>query len=790
MSTGKTAQVTTPPPANWSNYLEQLIREYETQPAKGLAHGLQKDAIQNGWGARDGNKRFRFEITLLKNAKPKPLLVLADRGTVGLTGQVLEPKDLPAQIPPQERLARFEAIFESGGQEGPGLFGRGKLLFNAASKDNFIFYDTLTKDGEYRFNIRGIDGRQYHHFPKVLEGDQAKREVQVRSKGALSPLDEPGTRIVILNPKTEIVEAIESGALLSAVEETWWEIIQKYKAEITVRVDGGAEKLASVPADFGSLPKESQKGWKVHLAENIPVQIDKRQYRIKRVHLIVPPPRHPVREDLRGVAVHRKGMKVGDVRLSVVPKEIEDRFFGYVELDTEYEELISGLENTTHYGFASLHKAPNRVLRQHVQDHFDQFLERLGLKKKGEDPEERMRRALEDAEAELNSILRELGVPSFGSGREPKSDFLVSVEDLAFPGNSNYVSTGDRIGGFWFRVRNLTDSQRSIWLEVYTYERDVDVIETLQPRQRLDIAAGDEHKTAPFLINLVSTLYPSRKKIACVCRLTDSERKEIARKAFYFYLDLEQQKEPQLANIRLISVTWPRTQSRRVDYGEEVSKLQYEIENLTGIQMKAKVRLRTLWAAEGNTPIDDVGVWDIELSPFQSLELQVEKVVVTETRYQEIGRGQINLRCHAVAIETSPQWTKGLKLAENTIGFFLNMDPYLGFFEDQEYFDGGPHAARSEAQSLGQRSWKLRINKTHPAYIAAQDDTERVKNYLFELMAAQIAYVLVRADDVKVLQKQLELGDISTFGDLSLEDVLQRVAYRFTDRILASYYGG
>ena len=55
MNALKTAQTTTQSPTvNWSNFLEQLIRDYETQPAKGLAHGLQKDAIQNGWGARDG----------------------------------------------------------------------------------------------------------------------------------------------------------------------------------------------------------------------------------------------------------------------------------------------------------------------------------------------------------------------------------------------------------------------------------------------------------------------------------------------------------------------------------------------------------------------------------------------------------------------------------------------------------------------------------------------------------------------------------------------------------------
>ena len=788
----KTSQITTQSPTvNWSNFLEQLVRDYETHPAKGLAHGLQKDAIQNGWGARDGNKRFRFEIELFKKARPKPLLTLTDRGTVGLIGDVLDAQALPDQIPSAQRLARFESMFESGAQEGPGLFGRGKLIFNAASKDGLIFYDSLTKDSQYRFNIRGISGRQYQHFTTVIEGDEAKRELQTRSRGCLSLLSEPGTRIVIVNPRSDVIEAIETGQLHQAVEETWWEIIQKYDAEIRISTDAGRSWVAAVPSDYGSLPRENQKGWRVLYHENIEVEIDRRTYRIKRLHLLLCPASHKVREELRGVSVHRKGMKVGEVRLSVVPPEIEDRFFGYVELDQQYEELISNLENTTHYGFASLHKAPYRLLRQQVQDRFDDFLERLGLKKKGKDPEERMRRALEDAQAELNSILRDLGVPSFGAGIEAKADFAVSVEDLTFPRNSNYLQTGDLINGFSFSVRNLTNTEKSAWVEIETYERDAGVIETLHPRRRLDFGQYGEHKTGPLSTELSGSRYPSRKKIACICKVTDADKKELVRKTFYFHVDLEQQVESELARIGLKSVKWPRAFSRRVDFGEQITSLRYDVENLTGKRMTARVRLRTLWAAEGNTLIDEgLGTWDVELNPFQSAEVVADPIDISQEAYQDVGKGQVNLRCHAVAMETTKEWEKGVKLAEHTMAFFLNTDPSLGFFEDPtEYFEGGPTGPRSAVQSSG-RAWKLRINTTPPAFLAAKDDDVRAKNYLFEQMANQIAYVLVRTDQVKPMQRQLELDKLGTFADLAPEEILERVAYRLTDRIVASYYSG
>lgn len=125
-------------------------------------------------------------------------------------------------------------------------------------------------------------------------------------------------------------------------------------------------------------------------------------------------------------------------------------------------------------------------------------------------------------------------------------------------------------------------------------------------------------------------------------------------------------------------------------------------------------------------------------------------------KYEEVGKGKINLRYHAVALESASGWEKGARLAEHTVSFFLNTDPSLGFFEDTETFQGGPNSARSEVQPLGSKSWKLRLNTTHPAYEAIKEEEERVK----------------------VLQKQLELGSAGGLSELAHEEVLDKIASR------------
>src|SRR5712691_223978 len=139
---------------NWSALLDQVRIDYETAPAKGLAHGLQKEALQNGWGARRNERGtgWGFAFKLTANVGGHRFLTMTDRGTFGLTGDLnFDVASLPenASIPTDQRWARFEGVYESGGDGmGPGSFGRGKFIFNLASKERIIYYDSLTIQGE------------------------------------------------------------------------------------------------------------------------------------------------------------------------------------------------------------------------------------------------------------------------------------------------------------------------------------------------------------------------------------------------------------------------------------------------------------------------------------------------------------------------------------------------------------------------------------------------------------------------------------------------------------------
>ena len=66
-------EVRSSPSVNWARFLDQTKRDYEQLPARGVPHGVQKEAIQNSWGARAGRKPWAFTISPLSRGRGRPL---------------------------------------------------------------------------------------------------------------------------------------------------------------------------------------------------------------------------------------------------------------------------------------------------------------------------------------------------------------------------------------------------------------------------------------------------------------------------------------------------------------------------------------------------------------------------------------------------------------------------------------------------------------------------------------------------------------------------------------------
>ena len=293
--------------------IEQIVREYNSEPAKGLAHGVQKDAIQNGFGARmiekekDACKTWQFSFELI-SINSSEALSFWDEGTFGLTGDFLTADQIADRISagtltPDQRLGRFLARLVSGGNLGPGIFGRGKLIFHGASKTTSILVDSKRNDdGLYIALDRKVIGNRLMQLDVPYRGEEAERFIVEQSGGVLALLQSVGTRVTILDVDSEIIKAFKASfsssqnvyrhSLAHMIEETWWEIIHKFGARIILKYGdntlqvGMHEPLRTI---VNAREGQDKNSIRVHEKQNIPVTVGNSRYNIKELRLVVLP---------------------------------------------------------------------------------------------------------------------------------------------------------------------------------------------------------------------------------------------------------------------------------------------------------------------------------------------------------------------------------------------------------------------------------------------------------------------------------------------------------------------
>ena len=399
-------------PQNDQRQIDQIKTEYESDPAKGLAHGVQKDAIQNGIGASVENTIFKackdnwqFDFEVL-DINGKPALIFWDEGTTGLTGDILSNVEIRERSSgdglgadnTNEKLSRFLTRFESGGNTGPGSFGQGKLIFQAASKALSILIDSLrSDDNKYIALNRLIKGTELLQRDTPCVDKEAEEFIVKESGGALSPLKKCGTRITILDVDDEIVEAFEKSftnpehneSFYHMISETWWEIINM-GAKINLKYNGEV-KTVNLTSDLEDIisAEDGKDGFKVFKKQGIKVVCQGQTYKIKELKLIVSPNNVP--SYFNEIWVQRKQMKIGCIKKGInIHGKIANKITGYVRLDEKLENEFEKAEGTTHYSF-SLRAAVLKDVREILKEEVEKFQKVLGFK-------------AENTEKKLNSI--------------------------------------------------------------------------------------------------------------------------------------------------------------------------------------------------------------------------------------------------------------------------------------------------------------------------------------------------------------------------------------------------
>ena len=728
-------------PQDFKRDIDWILDAYDLAGVT-LPDGFQKDAIQNATGARvkDSWNEWKCKINLISNNKGD-FLVIEDEGTAGLTGPNISATEITNKIrngedfDPSWRLARFSSRNVSGGNTtGAGKYGVGKSVYSACSEKYDYCFDSLRGDGVYVANR--IDNGQI--FEKAFENDAAKQFIfDITGLEAKKSI---GTRVIIFNPKREICESIKSGEIINYIQESWWRCIEKMPSDCGIFVNN---ERVSVP-DFPEFE---------HKYEMTTPEKYSDGYRVKKFGLFISKNKG---DSWKGISYYRMGMKIGKIDIVDIPPAVKDRYWGYIEVDKEWEERLADIEDAVHYGVKNggKHTTTYQNLRLYVSTKVNDLLTTWGYIKDKESESRKLQEALKEISSELQDLFDEMGFENLEK-KPKKSDFSVRWKDVNYPETgTEQVTTGDVIS-FGYRITNdyLTDKKFRYKLQVVS-KSDNRIVSELRSEE-IKINAGN-YFDSEYVFS-VSTDYAERfeeNRIELLVSVVGSKKEKLRELPFFYDTEKEDRSRKEIL-LSLDSIDFPEDNSRRVNFGQKITNIQYLIDNKQGVELDFSLNVSIHNCEDPSCPkIIDVCTIRGTIHPYEELVVTgIPDISFDKEQYdQYLSEGVVELRARLIAMSDCDQYEKGDKITHFHQRIYLNMDDKNGkegAFEPRT--DNAPEDYRRSWCKAGNRL--IYINSGHPAYKAVQLDDEEWRSYMKQEMLKQ--YVLL----------YLEEGKYGMFGD-------------------------
>lgn len=754
-------------PQNYRNNVDWILGAY-TDAGVTFPNGFQKDAIQNAVGARPTKnwKNWRCDISLIENDRGR-YVVVEDCGTVGLTGnntpaeQINELMAEGKVLPPEERLSRFTSMFNSGGNTtGGGLFGAGKSVYSVASKTYTYYYDSLREDGVYVSNVN--KGGQVNST--AYEGEEAKK--YIKENTGLDEKKTIGTRIIIEDPKDELVESITNGEIVPLIQESWWLIIERLPA-------GSAITVNNVPITVPDDIKKTRRAYELQKTESY-----SQGYKVKHFGLYV-------FEDggniWSGLSYYRKGMKIGEIDIKDIPKDVEGKFWGYVEVDELWENELSDIEDKVHFGVSKGKKHTNTYqnLKNYCNNKFHENMIKWGFIKDNKSEDKKLKDKLEAIAEELQDLFDKLEFENLGTGPQ-KADFDVRWQDIRYPvAQTEKVTSGDEIA-FSVRITSYYPTDKKFDYKISVVDHESGSVLSQIDAGKITVGSNTVYREDfVHVVTKKNSKQYAENRIVLSVKAIDSG--EVKTKVLPYFFDIDKpDNSRETVDLTLHECSFPIQGSRRVNFGEAVRKVCWKIENKRNHTLNYRLNVSIHHNASDKTcpKIVDVQPSTGTIPPFEDcITPYVDEIVFDKDTYEPyLSEGILELRARLIANEDDPIYEKGDKITSYHFRIFLNTDAKNGKSHSFK-----PHSVDNPGKF--ERSWRksgndraIYLNVGHPAYTNLNDYEDIQSNYIREQMLKQ--YVLLYLDE----------GKYDMFGDGFTDLEPQEAADKVLQKVESVYY--
>ncbi len=718
-------------PQNYRNNVDWILGAY-TDADVSFPNGFQKDAIQNAVGARKTNKwkGWKCDISFIENSHGK-FVIVEDSGTVGLTGsntpaeEINEMMARGEKLSADERLSRFTSMFNSGDNTtGGGLFGAGKSVYSVASENYTYYFDSFREDGKYVANLNKSGQVESVAF----EGDAAKKFVFDNT--GLEEKKTVGTRVIIENPKQELVDSIISGEIIPYIQESWWLIIQRFPEDSAISVNG-------IPV---SIPDDIKKATNTFELQN--PEAYSPGHKVKHFGLYV---FEDCNNRWSGISYYRKGMKIGEVDIKDVPKKVEGKFWGYIEVDEQWEDDLAEIEDKVHFGVSKGKK--KTITYQHLRNYCDyKFKANMvewGYIKDQENEDKKLRDELKLIAEDIQNLFDKLGFEDLGKGPQ-KADFDVRWQDIKYPvDDTERVSSGDKIK-FSVRIKSSYATDKTFEYKLSVVNHDSGEVISQIANDKIKVASNTIQKLDfTHIVSKNNSAQYAENRIVLSVKSVGSGKEK--RKELPFFFDIDRPDNSRdIVNLYLHECILPTENSRRVNFGESLKNVSYLIENKRNHKLSYRLNVSIHNTSDPSCPkIVDVNSIVGEVEPFEEIITdRISEIIFDQGTYEKyLSSGELELRARLIANEDDAQFEKGDRITFYNFKLYLNKDEKNGKNDSFE-------VESVNAPENFKRSWytagnarKITLNVGHVAYLSVSDYPDIQHEYMREQMLKQ--YVLL-----------------------------------------------
>ncbi|MDD6388983.1 MAG: hypothetical protein PUA68_07980 [Bacilli bacterium] len=565
---------------NFIGFINGVVDKYIEHPAMGLIHGFQKDAIQNGWGHRINNTDWKMIFKYIENEKGH-FFIVEDCGNTGLIGNnyssdEIEELQIQGKLGPNEKLARFSSLYNSGGNTtSAGLYGQGKIMYQAVSQKYLEYFDSYTQEGKYYANFVDLDDTNN----KAFEEKDAIN--YIKEKTGLDKKDTFGTRVIISDPIPELIDSLRNGQLLNDINETWWRIIAKYNATIEL-YDG--EKLigiATIPDTYKKYYEDTKHSF---IWKNISLEPE---YRIKSIGFIYTDEENEllVKNESTGeeydylgnIAYYRNDMKIGNV-LEIdslgLDSKLKNRISGFLELDKEWEDKLKDNENQTHYGVKSKNKKDYQKMKTAVISYLEEFLIMKGLKKKNNhvDPNRDLKELANDLTDFLKDCNLDLDLSTLKNNGKIKPIEISCVKEYPNYGLRT-IEYGQELNLKYKILKNVNDIDYTVDI-IFTDELGNDKIYSSE-----NVSINSNEYESGLISISYDDFIPNNRNLVKLLVRSNSNVNTKASCSFPIFVGKDEKEGNEDLIFKLNKIVLPNQETRRINYNEKIEKIELKIIN-------------------------------------------------------------------------------------------------------------------------------------------------------------------------------------------------------------------